>query len=540
MDGDPNLPFSTDAEMRFSNSFRQANHTLSNTPLVAQFYQPDQGFWNDVHNIREDLSTEAFRHVVSRSPKCINSLISLLRQLQQGHFDHEWLISIISPRDSKHHVDTTPSVFGSSNVSRNTSVISRKPHWSCETLPVTPVVNLNHWFQAEPQPMSGESLQPENYFDPFIYIPEHGKQVSAQEINIYPPTMPLASNTVLKSPFQVQDSVRPEAEVMCITNRWMVNNLPNQPLPPDDVGFPHQDTLQTMASPSSFRDKHPYYNDLPQAQEVLEHVHSLPDSAKSPTGTALREAPNVSYQTPRTPKGHLSSDFNHYSGPQPTLYSSRSPCPYCQKEFVSPSEFSKHITAEHDKPIEYICRHRLSSRRGKRCDFRNWSQPIYARHHTEAHEACKEYKLDSSAPLISRTCLRRLYKPRPRRIWGCWFCDWPASRDVDAWAKHHVEQHRGCNKKDMNKTWLMKSLLSQEPLRDLWQQWIQGSEEITSRWFNAERSIDSIDVALDKLITQLETGYWTDHDYFANPGAREGIMNAVIGSILSKVQPNQK
>lgn len=499
----------------------------NNPPSTPQFNHRKEGLWNHIHNV-QDLPAAVFHCVVSSSPKCINSLRLILEGLQQGVLDAEWLIAATSTQGSETHFSVSQSMLDSNDLSRNVSILSRKSHWSGDTLAVVPNTNHSDWLQPMPQPTFEESVQSENHFGFLTDLPEHERHGTAQVINAFSHRSLSDGVAELGSPYQVSGHFTPGTDATSITNHWMIHSPPDGRFHPEDVIPTQQDLLRNMSSSFSFPedDSHGY----DPTQQVLQRIHPLQSSMQSPKATAQYEARNSSYQIRRTSKPCVWSDFNHYPGPQPTMYASRSPCPYpnCRKEFVSASEFSKHVTAEHDKPIEYICRHLLLSRRGKRCDFRNWSAPIYARHHTEHHGECKYHKLESSAPSVSRHCLRKQYTHRPKRVWGCWFCDWAASGDVDTWAKHHVEQHRGCDRKDMDKKWLIRSLLSQELLRGLSQQHVWQSVQKASHRSNSQWFTKPMDIACDELINQLETGFWGNRDYFIDLGAREAIVNAAI------------
>jgi len=96
-----------------------------------------------------------------------------------------------------------------------------------------------------------------------------------------------------------------------------------------------------------------------------------------------------------------------------------------------------------------------------------------------------------------------------------------------------MDQHKGCSRKEMSMTWLIKSLLSQPPLRPAWQHEVDQYHENGGKARDLKWSESHDDPARDKLIRGLETGFWGDREYHLDMSARQDIVGVAMSLAMS-------
>lgn len=298
------------------------------------------------------------------------------------------------------------------------------------------------------------------------------------------------------------------------------------------------------------------FQNLSQQTPGLPHSASLsPYTSREDTGTpvsarltpqSLANEPMWLSKAPPSPHGgtvvrpHLPS----YPSPAPTskpvdfkIYQHlpkkegyRSPCPYCPQDFVSVPEFVSHVKAKHEQPIEFICRH---PKTGSRYCLKTTRESQLKRHHT------KEHGISCNMP--SGTCCQKITKAHQKRIWGCWFCNWNGDT-IEAWAKHHMKYHNGCDREDMSFTWLVKSLLSQQTTKHWWQQLINDTVQSTESSWDLKWSRNKLETHV--LVEALECGFYQDHDFRNDPRYQQEITMAIMDEAektrLKPVSPGNK
>lgn len=180
----------------------------------------------------------------------------------------------------------------------------------------------------------------------------------------------------------------------------------------------------------------------------------------------------------------------------------------------------------HDQPTLFICLHKRGS--GQPCAYSTHGSSQFQKHHTESHRGCKVTQKDGGQldnPL--EYCRQLVHKARPKRVWGCWYCI-EAMTDLDSWVRHHMQRHRGSTRSGISTTCFINSLLSQPVLRDLWRQEIDQLEASTGRTWDLRWPSHDNNTEIADLVQDLETGFWDNHDFYAYPQARHGIVKAAM------------
>jgi len=246
-----------------------------------------------------------------------------------------------------------------------------------------------------------------------------------------------------------------------------------------------------------------------------------------PTTSKTQGSPTSSTdQTQRVTRTEQVPEFNFWMPQEDEPPSYRSPCPFCESDFKASREFIAHMKANHDRPAEFLCLHTVPGRHGpKRCAFKTCRSSQLPRHHNEEHRGCTKPNTEGTK---LPSCLEQIPNPRPKRVWGCWFCPL-AFTTVDGWVSHHMHGHRFGQRRDMSHTWLMKSLLSQGALQPWWKSEVKKLEEKTQSTWNIQW-YSGQEPTRDELIKALETGFWKDLDFTKDTKACRAIVAAAMKS----------
>ncbi|EXJ71768.1 uncharacterized protein A1O5_05578 [Cladophialophora psammophila CBS 110553] len=128
------------------------------------------------------------------------------------------------------------------------------------------------------------------------------------------------------------------------------------------------------------------------------------------------------------------------------------PCPEdgCTKDFLSPKELAKHLTANHDQNSTFCCKH---------CDYPQTHRPsTWKRHHSTRHSKC-----EGNGECLEEICIRE------RKHWACGLCV-NLEKDVGEFATHYKRhfEHGNVQKSDISVSTIIRSLLTQDATRDKW------------------------------------------------------------------------
>lgn len=250
-----------------------------------------------------------------------------------------------------------------------------------------------------------------------------------------------------------------------------------------------------------------------------------------------RPSTGISAHRPLVPD----KDFISYTPPVPPKPLWRSPCPYCNMDFISQKEFVAHMTAEHDRPTQYICLHPVPTREG--CCFQTYRLSQSNRHHKREHAEDGNMTREDHRQAAPWRAERP--SSRPKQVWGCWMCNHP-SYTVESWVEHHLQQHRNCTRRQMKWEWLVRSLLSQDATSLLWENQIDQLEQLTGYRWKIEWSEAARDPVRDKLIHNLETKSFDSRSFASDPSACQSIVMAAMDatfdfkSMLEPMSANQK
>lgn len=209
----------------------------------------------------------------------------------------------------------------------------------------------------------------------------------------------------------------------------------------------------------------------------------------------------------------------------------KTPCPKClDHAYTSSTEFEKHMTSCHDRPVRYICNHFVKGKRTY-CGFSAYAFSHYKRHHTQMHDSvCKVIQSqDQPAP----GCREEELEERPVRRRGCWCCV-NLSQTGRMWVEHHLSEHRFSDRKSMTRTWAMRSLLTQSEIQLLWQMQILREEIRRRGEFEIWWSEDAEDIETPHLIECLETTYYEDKSFCDDRETREKVVKAAMRAALTR------
>ncbi|KAK5092487.1 hypothetical protein LTR70_005448 [Exophiala xenobiotica] len=272
---------------------------------------------------------------------------------------------------------------------------------------------------------------------------------------------------------------------------------------------------------------HNFHNQSLGSMQLGQRVGQPALYSLQPTTSKTQRSPTTSTdQTQRATRTEQVPEFNFWMPQEDEPSGYRSPCPFCERDFKATREFVAHMKANHDRPAEFLCLHTVPDRHGpKRCAFKTCRSSQLVRHHNEEHRGCTKSNTEGTK---LPSCLEQIPNPRPKRVWGCWFCPL-AFTTVDTWVSHHMQIHKFGKRRDMSYTWLMKSLLSQSALHSWWKSEVKKLEEETRSTWNIQWYAGQ-DLTRDELIKGLETGFWKDLDFTKDTRACRAIVAAAMKS----------
>ena len=437
-----------------------------------------------------NLPLPVLKHIVELPTKGIEALVLLLNQVQKN-ISIDWLTAVISSEDPEQSTITVPETSGHHFQRDNGSYWTNSTATTCQVS----FADSHHGIQ--------------NYNQDTVYSNNHSP---------FYPAVTLPQNTFADHDFDAH---------MADASTDMDGFVSVQPSQHTNSST-HGSQSNMVEDGSSFFDD-PFAQDFDLAPHLpLAYMDDIQqgsfmtstesqDALSRPTARETRSSDTVrSNGKPRDkrlcPKS-TSINFHIYDGPQDKVEVYHSPCPMCKRVFVSRSEFVAHMDAEHDRMVHYRCSH-------SGCLFTTYRSTLLIRHHTTKHKNCTDS--DTSPP-----CCTQRRNPRPKRVWGCWLCTWETS-ESSAWVYHQMQQHRDCTKDDMSYTQLIKSLLSQPKLFEVFRGEISqvqrpGGSQWSPSWSHARS-----DSTRDELIESLETGFWRGKDFFTDHTARQAVTKSAI------------
>lgn len=514
---------------RISNHYAQSSITARPVPSYSVNPAPDQ---ERIITALKVLTTDGIppsviEHLISRPPKCIEACIFLLQQVQLG-VDIGWIGNVThSLHDSESVEATTTHRQQSRQVQRDVSVRSHRSYWSGTTvgsggvrhpLGQQPIAKLPSEVQASTSISATHPLPP---------APEEGHINAQCQSQLYQGSpasglIPSVSPSYLGTPSHDPG----HSDLPAFTNMpWLEVPTLQTEFQYQDDGFGHslddpQALMYTSGNAYHTQDDRPATAHFDQQSRVFDDRPRTTSSVAAPPqplgmlhSHQSLQSSDVSYDVP-------AKRFIDYTPPPPPMPVDRSPCPRCDRYFSRRTEFVSHVLAEHDRPVQFYCRHPPASRHQSLvCGFTTCRSAEFSKHHTKYHTPCGWQTDGAGVP----SCRQETYATRPKRVWGCWFCPW-ATSSLNSWVVHHMGQHIGRPRNQMSVTWLIKSLLSQDLLRALWQNEIEQLEASTGRHWDIKWSNDPD----NELIQELETGFWGKQDFHADAGARQGIVKAAM------------
>lgn len=266
------------------------------------------------------------------------------------------------------------------------------------------------------------------------------------------------------------------------------------------------------------------------AQPSLNTAHLLTYSATTTPSQRMTPCSSINRDLDSSTKASLhepavpNKDFIGYTQPPPPKPCYRSPCPRCSKDFQSQKEFVSHMTAEHDRPIQYLCLH-LVPGESSYCNFRTCRLARFKKHHTEEH--AKDCNMPGNGASSAPACQGNEPNPNPKQVWGCWICKHP-TYSVAAWVNHHMEHHKGCTRQQLKWTLLIQSLLAQNATRLLWQNQLDQLEDSTGYIWNIKWSEATRNSVRETLVHNLETGSFEGRSFDADASACQSIVMAAM------------
>lgn len=445
-----------------------------------------------IETLKANLPLPVLKHIIQLPPKCIEALLVLLNQVQ-NNISVDWLTDVIAcsdPEENRITVSQTPSQALHDNGSFWTESSATTCHASA--LSIDGGIGLSR--QPSTLPNTYNTLS-SCYYE--ATLPNHlgnGAFVFNVEGNNF------ADPSMMPSPFGSQ----PDIDIFTSTPENIHSQLefPNEDFVLIDPLTPCPVSNETTSFTASFP---PLQNNSSESTVI--------DTQRSNT---IRQRRSRRSTKASTQEGSL--NIQMYSVPQASAEEHRSPCPLCDSCFVSHTEFAAHIVAEHDRPTGYRCSH-------LQCDFVTYRATLLNRHHTNYHKCCSTSQPRGVGTLTP--CCHVQHKSHQKKTWGCWLCTWETQSGPESWARHQLEQHKGCQREQLSHTWLIKSLLSQPRLRTTWQAEIKQLEKTTSTVWNLKWSDSRADPIRDSLIEALETGIWQGKNYHTDDFARQALVRAV-------------
>jgi len=436
-------------------------------------------------------------------PSCLEACHVLLTAIQNG-------LSFTEPSilaTSEVLPPFRPASSMSDNVHRESSIRSHRSWMSGDTL-LNPTNDAEGaWRHSLQQPI------PETSEEAMLFNTSHSwHEAESKQFHLRNFSYPVSSTSQLQTKLQpaFDDTTMTDQQDSEIPFTQMLQNeIPHSSnFPWDDPELPVQASQAEFANLAGTHD--PQDKQWPPAAEEEDE----PSEFNSPL------APSISVvNTPRAPRSHQTPQFVlvDCKPKEEEKPGNRSPCPLCESSFIAQREMISHTKAKHDQPTQFLCTHMATTKQGlERCPFTACVSNRFRKHHTETHREC---------PLLPQ-CVLEVHVPRPKRVWGCWFCTW-VTISLEDWVRHHMQDHKGYSRKLMSHTSYIRSLLSQNAIQESWQAEVRQLEKETKAkwsitWFAGE------DLTRDEIIHDLETGFWGDHDFHRNQEAARGLAAAAL------------